>query len=356
MYRYLVWQFLCIYFLLREINLVASKPRASKSQKKPRTKKFAFSSSVHVPQLTRKRLGFASKILRQSFYEQEIEDINAVCRMNNHLERRLIVMPLSEAFKANTVDAMFNKVHYGDKCSLPGSLGRYIYDNRLEVPWIFEIKPVSSSSSDAALSPKRSRIKSTAEGCEDLLSKFPTVLNPINAPYFSKGKVRKAYISPMDFRSPENYIFLPKWLMNDLNIETNDLVDISLVRIKLADLVVLQPVTKDWDSVVIAGNEEREEKKGSKQSTTVTANDAKSLLEREINKYSSLTAGTTVYIKINNVELPIYVKETYAEGGISVHGVRVQDSDIKTDIDRSIVDSLAQYEKETGVVEVDKEL
>ena len=51
----------------------------------------------------------------------------------------------------------------------------------------------------------------------------------------------KAYISPLDFRSPENYIFIPKWLMKTLGLKPNDLVDISFVRINLAGLVVFQP-------------------------------------------------------------------------------------------------------------------
>jgi ubiquitin fusion degradation protein 1 len=279
--------------------------------------KFVFSSRIgnrlsanSVSFIPQRLQSIFAKIVKQSLFEQEVEDVNSFHKMENVLSRQLIVMPLNDSFKINQADVMHQKVQYGDKCSLPSSLGRFIYDYRIDVPWIFQISPVNKTITD--------------ESASRLAVNDVSSLNPINAHYFRKGKVSKAYISPLDFRSPENYIFLPKWLMNDLNVETNDLVEISLLRIKLADLVVLQPLTVEWDDLM------------------KTTTDPKTLLEHEINKYSSLTAGTTIYIKINGKEFPIYVKETKAEGGISVHGVRVQDSDIKTDVDRSIVDRIIE--------------
>jgi hypothetical protein len=143
----------------------------------------------------------------------------------------------------------------------------------------------------------------------------------------SKGKVKKIYVSPLDFRSPENYIFLPRWIMHDLGLQSNDLVDISFVRIKLANLVVFQPLSTNWDDLL---NEYP---------------DPKVLLEHEINKYSSLTAKSTIYIEIKGIEYPLYVKQTFSEGDISVNAVRVMDSDVKTDIDRKIIDALIRSNK-----------
>jgi hypothetical protein len=74
--------------------------------------------------------------------------------------------------------------------------------------------------------------------------------------------------------------------------------------------------------------------------------DPKTILEHEVNKYSSLTAGSTIYIEVDGIELPLYVKETFAEGGISVKGVRVQDSDVKVDIDRGFLDEILKKQKE----------
>lgn len=239
--------------------------------------------------------------LKRAFQEQDVEDINSIHKVDNHLVRRLIAMPLTDDFKPNQADFMHGKIQYGDKCSLPVSLGRLIFEKKYEVPWLFEIKPVQKN--------QKSEIKIVP--FEEREESQPQVL-------------KKAYISPLDFRSPENYIFLPNWLMNDLNLEPSDLVDISFIRMRLADLVVIQPLTASWDSLVKKFGE----------------GDLKLRLEQELNKYSTLTAGSTISIEVDGVEYPLYVKKTTAEGGLSVDGVRVQDSDLKTDLDRSVLDKL----------------
>lgn len=270
-----------------------------------------------------------SRALKQTLFEQEVEDVNAVHKVDNHLVRRLIVMPLTDAFKPHQADLMHGKVQYGDKCSLPTSIGRLIFEKRYEVPWLFEIKPVTRANVQQTdvLSTKLDHLEdsqdSTHSAADRRIPKTPTVA--------SVKPLEKAYISPLDFRSPENYIFLPKWLMKDLAVAPNDVVDVSFVRIKLADLVVFQPLSLEWDALI--------EK----------VKDPKALLEHEINKYSSLTAGSTIYIEIDKQEYPLYVKATFAAGGVAVKAVRVQDSDIRTDIDRSILDELKKQKKIDGI-------
>lgn len=249
-------------------------------------------------------------------YEQEIEDLNSVHKIDNHLVRRLIVMPLTDAFNPNQASGMHGKVQYGDKCSLPSSLGRLIFEKPYEVPWLFEIKPVTNESCKMLeTKPEIIVSRNDTSTIENRLSPIPKSL-------------KKAYISPLDFRSPENYIFIPTWLMNTLDLSPMDSVDISFVRIKLAGLVVLQPLTLEWDKLM------------------ETHKNPKSLLEHEINKYSSLTAGSTILIEVNGVEYPLLVKETRGEGGVSLDGVRVQDSDINVDINRSYLDELIKQNKE----------
>ena len=242
----------------------------------------------------------AKHALEKTLYEMEIEDLNSEHRIDDHLARRLIAMPLTEAFNPSQASGMFGKVQYGDKCSLPGSLGKLIFEKPYEVPWLFEIIPVKSTKTQI----------NTPESLKDKVS------------LVNETTLKKAFLSPLDFRSPENYIFLPRWLMDSLGLESFDLVDISFVRIKLAGLVILQPQTLAWDEMM--------KLKG----------DLKSVLEHEINKYSSLTSGATILIEVDGVELPLLVKETRAEGGVSVRGVRIQDSDVKVDIDRSYLDKL----------------
>lgn len=255
-----------------------------------------------------------SKAIKQTLYEQEVEDVNAIHKIDNHLARRLIVMPLTEAFKPNRADLMHDKIQYGDKCSLPTSIGRLIFEKRYEVPWLFEIKPVRDKESKPQKEPKSDESTIESEGT--------------TKSFVKKSSLEKVYVAPLDFRSPENYIFMPQWMMHDLNLQSNDIVDVSFVRIKLAELVVFQPLSLDWEELM------------------ETNTDPKVFLEHEINKYSSLTKGSTIYIESNGVEYPLYVKETFAEGGVSVKGVRVQDSDIRTDIDRSVLDALLKLKED----------
>jgi hypothetical protein len=258
-----------------------------------------------------------TKAVKQTLFEQEIEDNNSIHRIDNHLVRRLIVMPLTEAFNPNQASAMHGKVQYGDKCSIPGSIGRLIFEKPYEVPWIFEIKPIRKDNSK--------KVTITSDIDDNIVPPPSQILD-------------KAYISPLDFRSPENYIFLPRWLMKSLDVTTNDVVDVSFVRIKLASLVVLQPLNLAWDKLMTENN------------------DPKTILEHEVNKYSSLTAGSIIAIEYKGEEYSFYVKETQAEGGIAVKGVRVQDSDVKVDIDRSYLDDLIKAIEKKKEEEKEKEM
>jgi len=292
-----------------------------------------------------------NRALKQTMFEQEVEDENSVHRIDNHLVRRLIVMPLTEAFNPNQATAMHGKVQYGDKCSLPASIGRVIFEKPYDVPWLFEISPVNKHKSllgrkvgvtihvnnnetSAEIRQEEANAKQKVEEEEGEDDEDDGTESKKMQPLVRV--LDKAYISPLDFRSPENYIFLPQWLMKTLGVKTNDLVDVSFVRIKLAGLVVFQPLTLEWDALMEANQ------------------DPKTVLEHEVNKYSSLTTGSTIYIEFKGVEYPLYVKETRAEGGVAVRGVRVQDSDVKVDIDRSIIDAIIKEKKGKEQLELEK--
>lgn len=239
-----------------------------------------------------------SSALKMTLLEQEVEDKNSLHRVGDHLQRRLICLPLSDAFAPSAVHGMHGKVQHGDKCSLPASIGRLIFGRPYEVPWLFEVTPVKKASrEDAQPAPASS-------------------LAPMSV------QLSKAYVSPLDFRAPENYIFMPQWALRSLGLSPFDEVDVSFVRIKLAALVVLQPLSLEWDALVESGRNPR------------------SVLEHEVNKYSSLTAGAVISIDVDGTTYSFFVKETQAEGGVAVRGVRVQDSDIKVDIDRSYLELL----------------
>jgi hypothetical protein len=259
-----------------------------------------------------------SKGLKQTLKEMDVEDKNSVHKIDNHLERRLIVMPLSDEFNPSQASEMHGKIQHGDKCSIPGTLGRLIFEKPYEVPWLFEVIPVRSED----YTPKSKGLLLQGKSC----------LTTIDRP-----KLAKAYVSPLDFRSPENYIFLPQWLMDALDLQPNDEVDVSFVRIKLATLITLQPLSLEWDELIAQGH------------------NPKTVLEHEVNKYSSLTAGTVITIEFKGIIYPLYVKEVRAEGNLVVKGVRIQDSDVKVDIDRELIDKLIE-EKENESEDEDNDM
>ena len=265
---------------------------------------------------------------KMTVFEQEVEDVNSVHKIDNHLVRRLIVMPLTEGFNPNQASEMRDKIEFGDKCSLPASLGTLIFGKPYEVPWLFEMKPVGRTRTvgDAMakdnigeeVEVEHTDVESDSDGDSEDDDKESATGTPEPVKVLDK-----AYISPLDFRSPENYIFIPKWLMKTLGLKPNDLVDISFVRINLAGLVVFQPCSLEWDELM--------------ESSDV---DPKTILEHEINKYSSLTMGSTIYIEYKGITYPLYVSETRSELGVAVRGVRVQDSDVKVDIDRTLLEDM----------------
>jgi hypothetical protein len=75
--------------------------------------------------------------------EMTAEDTNSIHRIDNHLCRRLICLPITEAFANTALHGMHGKVQHGDKCSLPSSIGKLIFGRPYEVPWLFEVTPVN---------------------------------------------------------------------------------------------------------------------------------------------------------------------------------------------------------------------
>jgi hypothetical protein len=284
-----------------------------------------------------------SRAWRQAIREQKVEDVNVLYKFKNYLCRDLIALPLDDTFCQNRASEMYGKLQYSDKCSLPASLGKYIFENTLEPPWLFELCTVPKQTEHIESDDTTEEIEDDDDGELDGDNDDVSVgaSNPAmilrsslstnkETPAQNDGQSvsqrlsQTAYCSPLDFRAPENYVFMPSWLMKHLRINANDVVKVKFVRMKLASLVTLEPRTLQWDKLLkkIRG-------------------DPKTLLEHEINKFSTLTTGSTIHIEINKQEYPFHVKSIKAEGDIDVNGARIQDSDVRVDIDRAYLDSLA---------------
>lgn len=241
--------------------------------------------------LLRKGIG----ALRQTIYEQNVEDVNTVYKFNNYIDRKLIVLPIEVKFTTVKHGPMLGKEQFSDKCSLPRSVGSLLFEKMFESPWTFEITKIGTGS-----------------------------ILPSNLSATHATDVNKVYASALDFRAPENYVFVPPWIMTSLGLSNWDIVNLRFLKLHPVSMVTLQPLTLDWDKVT---QEEGDALQG--------------VLESEINKYSTLTAGTTIPINIKGRILPIFVNETLSQGLggglVAVSGVRIQDTDVRTNIDRSLI-------------------
>jgi ubiquitin fusion degradation protein 1 len=243
---------------------------------------------------------------RQAAFEQKVEDCNANYRVNNILMQRLIVLPLDNNFIPSKYNNLYGKIEHSDKCCFPKSIGSELLGKPYDFPWIFEVTAVGRSGQLKEVQ-KKDRQTTTSSQAQPI---------PADSASASADSVKKAYVSTLDFRSPENYIFVPRWVMETLDLDRYDQVDVKFVRMKPASLVTLQPLSSNWFSFV------------EKYASAVT-----SILENEINKYSTLTAGSIIAIKYKDVKYVLRVNKTTSEGDVSVWGVRIQDSDVKIEID-----------------------
>lgn len=238
----------------------------------------------------------------QTIREQNFEDVNVLYRHHNYLVRQLLVMPLTELCNPSEHNSMHGKVNHGDKCCFPPSIGKTLYEKPFDVPWIFEMKSVNSS-----------------------LKRESITLHDVAV------NISKLYVSPLDFRAPENYIFIPQWMMETLNLKPNDSVFVSYIVMKLARIVTLQPLSLNWDTLISSSS------------------DIQSILEHEVNKYSALASNTVISINYRGLEYSFYVKDTKTDNDVSVDAVRIQDSDVKVDIDRSILDLKLKIEEKNAM-------
>lgn len=121
--------------------------------------------------------------------------------------------------------------------------------------------------------------------------------------------------------------------MQSLGVQAQDRVLISFVRLQLPTKVVLQPLNKTWDTIFVNNTKRTGGEGGARLEKDVTR-----VLERQLNKFSALTARSVISLDIEGTEYSFLVKETKGETGVSVYGVRVQDADVTVEIDRSHLD------------------
>ena len=87
------------------------------------------------------------------------------------------------------------------------------------MPWHFELEPVSPRTDDAAL------LRSLG---------FTGAVRRTTAANAPPRALRRLYCSILDYRAPENFIFVPRWMMLQLRLLPRDVVDFTWCKVRAA--------------------------------------------------------------------------------------------------------------------------
>eukprot|EP00559_Dactyliosolen_fragilissimus_P007192 CAMPEP_0184863508 /NCGR_PEP_ID=MMETSP0580-20130426/11357_1 /TAXON_ID=1118495 /ORGANISM="Dactyliosolen fragilissimus" /LENGTH=294 /DNA_ID=CAMNT_0027361875 /DNA_START=149 /DNA_END=1033 /DNA_ORIENTATION=+ len=235
--------------------------------------------------------------------EQAVEDYNAaeiVATANSPAEasasRRLIALPLDERFDPPTGVFSHGHVQTGDKMSLPKEFWSAIQLNQAEVPWLFSVSRISGVTSPRAIFPS-----SLGKDNNEITNDDPGLDTVVGG--------------AIDFRSPSNYVFLPRWMMRALALKPRDVVTVKLITtVPSGSAVKLRPHTSEFVKI---GNHQ-------------------AVLETELKHYSALTRGCTIpfdylgkryYFDVVNLRS--------APRGEKVAMAKVQDCDIAAEFIRA---------------------
>lgn len=226
--------------------------------------------------------------------EQTVEDYNAeeiVATATDAASavsyRRLIVLPLDERFDPPVGVFSHGHTQTGDKMSLPREFWTAIGKTAAEVPWLFEVSRV-----DGVTGPRVT---------------FP--------PNMEDPKLDKVVGGAIDFRSPSNYVFLPRWMMQALALKPRDVVDVKLIQtVPAGSAVKLRPHSSEFVKI---GNHQ-------------------AVLETELKHYSALTRGCTIPFDYLGKRYYFDVVDLRsAPRGEKVPMAKVQDCDIAAEFIRA---------------------
>jgi len=117
--------------------------------------------------------------------EQRLEDFNIRQAFAGATVQALLAVPITAAFEGTGP----KKLQYSDRVSLPSSLGAEIARQRAEVPWHFQVSTL-------------------------------------------QGKRASCCCCPVDFRAPENVVFLPEWMFRHLGAKPFDVLLVTQVKLR----------------------------------------------------------------------------------------------------------------------------
>eukprot|EP00560_Eucampia_antarctica_P010028 CAMPEP_0197829600 /NCGR_PEP_ID=MMETSP1437-20131217/6112_1 /TAXON_ID=49252 ORGANISM="Eucampia antarctica, Strain CCMP1452" /NCGR_SAMPLE_ID=MMETSP1437 /ASSEMBLY_ACC=CAM_ASM_001096 /LENGTH=342 /DNA_ID=CAMNT_0043431401 /DNA_START=46 /DNA_END=1074 /DNA_ORIENTATION=- len=229
--------------------------------------------------------------------EQAVEDYNAeiVATAPDAVSaisyRRLIALPLDERFDPPMGVFSHGHVQTGDKMSLPACFWPAIQKSGAEVPWLFEVSRISDVTGERAIFGEKEHDDDDVD-----------------------PGLNRVVGGAIDFRSPSNYVFLPRWMMLALALKPRDVVDVRLKQdVPSGSAVQLRPHTTEFTKIA----------------------NHQAVLETELKHYSALTRGSTIPFDYNKQRYYFDVVDLRsAPRGEKVPMAKVQDCDIAAEFVR----------------------
>lgn len=180
-------------------------------------------------------------------------------------------------------------VDTGDKMSLPRCFFDSIALSGAEVPWLFEVSRLADAAPRVDV--RDDEFRPAAAG------------------------LSRAVGGALDFRAPDNYAFLPKWMFTALGLRPRDVVDVRLVTATPPGSAVrLRPHSSAFTNI----------------------SNHQAVLETELKHYSALTLGTTIPFDYRGERYEFDVVDLRsAPRGDKVAMAKVQDCDIAAEFVRA---------------------
>ncbi len=260
-------------------------------------------------------------LLEQAVEDHNAEHVASSSQMDALSYRRCLALPLDDKLFDPPV-GMFSHGHVdtGDKMSLPKNFWNAIIASKAEVPWLFEVCLVEGGSANTLL-PRAvfdKMMGTTTTGTGGGRQHDTTVARKQQQNH--SLPLSRAVGGAIDFRSPNNYAFLPKWMFTSLGLRPFDVVDIKLVTtIPPGSSVKLRPHTSNFLKIT----------------------NHQAVLETELKHYSALTRGSIIPFDYRGERHYFDVVDLRsAPRGERVPMVKVQDCDIAAEFVRARDDDM----------------
>lgn len=222
-----------------------------------------------------------------------VNDVNKKLVRGGKSEKLLIVLELGDAFtKSNALNRNSEgkriTISNSDKVSLPETILTNLTDNNVQVPLQFIIQKVH----------RVHKVDGSGKEC---------LATTLDQPFAIDGREKeRVSCSSFDFRWQKNFIYMPKWMMEALNLRPYDLVHLSMARLPEAIFVEIFPMDPNFFKI----------------------DNPSIVLESELRYYSTLTKGTVIPIKHGDNVYKLLIVTIDTAKVKDVEFASIQDTDV----------------------------